>query len=343
MVGPRKRLPSRTGLDPELRDAVREALARVTPVRRVREHLIDSAMAHVDEIIEADDRAAFRLFVLGPLADAVETVFGPTGVATVERHLQAHLLLEESGVVRVDEACTPTDRAPKVPVVLVVTGHVAARDAYVRLLSENGYAPVVVDDSASAVCECAMAQFDAVVADVDWLDTDAVGLAGMLERAMGEDSPPLLVLSRRAATAPAGGVHAVLRKPLDRNKLLEMLRVLVTPPAEATFSPSFEMELDDDTTTDDGPPLPSSPLVALVYEALGQIATPSVMNALLRSAMEHAGVEEMPQDGKALHDLVAGPLRRDVGLVLGDDAAEAFIAGLTPVLEQARRSLTPAP
>jgi CheY-like chemotaxis protein len=322
-----------------LRKILREALSHLTPARHLQNHLIDVAVRAADDYVEEDDPVVFRLFVHGPLSDAVESVFGPSGAEKLKRELESHTSpIEESGVVRIDEGDRPTTPAPKVPVVLIATSHTAGRDAYVRLLGDVGYALQTVTDAATAVAECAAARFDLIIADLDWLDVDGNQLAEMLQRALGPDAPPIIVLARRAATVP-GMVHAVLRKPVDRQKLLTTVDSLLGEGVQAEPSwvdERFEEPFSDDPTVSDDPPSSPSPFVALLYEALGHIATPSVRNALLATAMEAAEIDVLPTELTALCDFVRRELHAEVDLVLGHGASDGLMSTLGPLLDNAR-------
>lgn len=82
-----------------------------------------------------------------------------------------------------------------------------------------------------------------------------------------------------------------------------------------------------------------------VREALGTLVSPAVAAQMVERALQAAGIVTIPEGGPALAGWVDGPLRAQVELYVGADAAELLAAQLAPVVAHAagRRADAVAP
>ncbi|MBW2528352.1 MAG: response regulator [Deltaproteobacteria bacterium] len=84
-------------------------------------------------------------------------------------------------------------------------------------------------------------------------------------------------------------------------------------------------------------------LSTLVFEALDKVASPDARNVLIRDALERVSAERMPTDPQELLDFAVGPLRIVVADSLGEEAGEALVQDLQPILQHAAASVAPKP
>ncbi len=74
----------------------------------------------------------------------------------------------------------------------------------------------------------------------------------------------------------------------------------------------------------------SGPCGRLVREALARLATTEVLNRILVQALTAGALAEVPDDPSSFGSFACGPLREVVEQTLGDDAAHAVLADLSP-------------
>ena len=84
-------------------------------------------------------------------------------------------------------------------------------------------------------------------------------------------------------------------------------------------------------------------LSTLVFEALDKVASPDARNVLIRDALERVAAEGLPADPQELLDFAIGPLRTVVAESLGEEAGEALVQDLEPILQSAAASVAPKP
>ena len=80
-----------------------------------------------------------------------------------------------------------------------------------------------------------------------------------------------------------------------------------------------------------------------VREGLGAVATPDVVVRILHRALHMARIHEVPGGGAELRDFVTRPLNAATRFVLGEEAASAVQAELSPLAARAEAPLVPAP
>lgn len=72
-----------------------------------------------------------------------------------------------------------------------------------------------------------------------------------------------------------------------------------------------------------------------VREALGTLVSPQVYGQLIARSLKAAGLDEIPERGRALAKWIQGPLDREIDAVVGPDAAELVAAQLSPIVAHA--------
>jgi CheY-like chemotaxis protein len=72
------------------------------------------------------------------------------------------------------------------------------------------------------------------------------------------------------------------------------------------------------------------PCARLTREVLDRLASPEVRDAIIRSSLSNADLSEIPEDPATFGSWACGALRDTVELTLGEDAASAVIADLSP-------------
>lgn len=78
-----------------------------------------------------------------------------------------------------------------------------------------------------------------------------------------------------------------------------------------------------------------------VREALGTLVSPQVAGQLIGRALAVAGLEQVPETGRAVADWIGGALRREIESTVGDDAAELVAAQLAPIVARAATGSQP--
>jgi DNA-binding response OmpR family regulator len=297
-------------------------LSVITPDPKLHKLIVEMAVAEAGKRFDPRNSAQFAIFVNGPLSTAVRELMGDDAVEAMRSVLDPDLdsdALEESGVT----CFAPTVPAPDAPRVLVVTCHAAGGLAVLRLLETHGYAGRCVADAQTAVAECASEPPDLVLADLDWLDVEAQQFVGLLREALGERMPPVVLLGRRAEAVP--GAAAALRKPLDRARLAEVLDELLMPVASDIADE--HTDIDGETSYDDGS------LAQIVHEALDQIASREVRDAVIVEALERCGLSTMPEALDVLAEFCVGPLHATLCERLGMETADQVVHELEPFLQ----------
>jgi hypothetical protein len=72
-----------------------------------------------------------------------------------------------------------------------------------------------------------------------------------------------------------------------------------------------------------------------VREALGTLVSPGMYAQLVQRALDASALSEIPEQGRAVADWIAGPLLREVESAVGVDAAELVSAQLAPIVAHA--------
>ena len=75
-----------------------------------------------------------------------------------------------------------------------------------------------------------------------------------------------------------------------------------------------------------------------VREALGTLVSPELSGQLVARALKASRLDVIPESGTAVERWVEGPLRREIELSVGDDAAELVAAQLAPIIAHASGS-----
>ncbi|RLB53943.1 MAG: hypothetical protein DRI90_20705 [Deltaproteobacteria bacterium] len=83
------------------------------------------------------------------------------------------------------------------------------------------------------------------------------------------------------------------------------------------------------------PSLGTSGVQALVLEALDKVANPAIRDAVVSAALTSVGRNTLPSEPVPLSAFVTGPLWEATGVALGDEAADALLQDLGPLLRLA--------
>jgi DNA-binding response OmpR family regulator len=309
--------------DASIRRQVAEALASITDDDKVHELIVDMALAEAGSQVDLSNPAQFGMFVDGPLCTAIEQLLGGEAAQQVRAILDPELTpddLEESGVM----PRASTVPAPAWRRALVVTCHAAGGLAIQRLLESHGYVARCVADATEAIAVCAGSVPDVILADLDWLDLEGRELLGQLGEALGAAVPPVLLIGRR--TEAVEGAALSLPKPLDRDRLIAALDELMVSSRTPEASGDVASPIEDESTYDDGS------IAQLVCEALDQIASPEVRDAVFVDALERAGLDDWPEMVDEIAQFVVGPLHASLLHRLGEEVAEQVIVELEPFL-----------
>lgn len=86
-----------------------------------------------------------------------------------------------------------------------------------------------------------------------------------------------------------------------------------------------------------------TPIARMVREAIETVATPDVRLQILHRALHMAREHEIPQAGAALHRFVDNHLRTAMAFYLGNEATEAVMANLEPMVSYAEKVSTNPP
>jgi CheY-like chemotaxis protein len=359
-----------SGRRQKLRRRVSETLGLLSSSESDHVLILDMALAEVGERFDPTNPAQFALFVGGPLHQAISEIFGPRAASELQAILDPILSdreIEESGVHRVGNS----ERPESPGAVLLATAQRSAREAFGEALEADGYAVQTCVDVTALAARCRRDAADnavvapggaprtgaplAIVADLDWLDTDAAGLlvrlrsalrssSGASQRSSSGDLPPLILLTNDEAAEPVLADAVFLNKPVTTRMVLATLEQLLperlgpnsrepwTAAAEPLEEPPEEV-FEEDTFV-------SSTMKRLAYETLDMVASPSVRNDMLSEALDRAQLYDLPVETDALSAWLIGPLLEVVAEVLGDDVAETLLAQLQPVLTNASLNST---
>lgn len=86
-----------------------------------------------------------------------------------------------------------------------------------------------------------------------------------------------------------------------------------------------------------------APIARMVREAIETVATPEVRVQILHRALHMAGEPQVPQSGDALRSFVHKHLRTAMAFYLGDDATEAVMQNLEPMVALADKASSAPP
>ena len=86
-----------------------------------------------------------------------------------------------------------------------------------------------------------------------------------------------------------------------------------------------------------------APVARMVREAIESVATPEVRVQILHRALHMAGEHQVPQSGDALRAFVQKHLRTAMAFYLGDDATDAVMQNLEPMVALAEKTSSAPP
>ncbi len=86
-----------------------------------------------------------------------------------------------------------------------------------------------------------------------------------------------------------------------------------------------------------------TPIARMVREAIETVATPDVRFQILHRALHMAREHEIPQSGASLHRFVDKHLRTAMAFYLGNEATEAVMQNLEPMVTYAEKASTNPP
>lgn len=86
-----------------------------------------------------------------------------------------------------------------------------------------------------------------------------------------------------------------------------------------------------------------SPIARMVREAIETVATPDVRVQILHRALHMAREHEIPQTGAALHQFVDKHLRTAMAFYLGNEATDAVMQNLEPMVSYAEKASSNPP
>ena len=86
-----------------------------------------------------------------------------------------------------------------------------------------------------------------------------------------------------------------------------------------------------------------TPIASMVREAIETVATPEVRVQILHRALHMAREHEIPEAGEPLHHFVDKHLRTAMAFYLGDEASDAVMQNLAPMLTFAENISSPPP
>ena len=293
-----------------LRGLLEEALA--VPGQRLPTPEILDALPAAGEP-RLDDPVQMRLYVHGPLAEAVTTVLGrPYADRLVDHYELTRGLAEEADA---PQAVAETNAGT----IAVISPSYSLRDRLENLLDVEGFITFSGADTAEAIALCKAESIALVLIDEDAPEPLYEDPHRAMRGALGSRMPATVLLvgddaHRDRPTCPT------LAKALDPIEVLEVVHALATPdPIEPASAGS--------STTARGW-AGQSPYAPLVYEALELVAAPEVRDRLLREALAAANLDAVPTDRTLFAQFVTGALHRAIAQALGEDDADAVVLDL---------------
>jgi CheY-like chemotaxis protein len=199
-----------------IRLAVTQVGRREDGERALREAL---AVAGQDEVpMSAGHLTAF---VLGPLFDAV---IDQLGVDAAERMvcLLKPVLQKKSEL----ELGTATPEPTK-PTVLIVDEDIVVRAQLLSILNASGYNAVSAPDQNVALAMSVRCRPDIIISDMSMGRVKGSQLAALLKVAFDEAAPPIIILNDEHTCRDLDGGICMLKKPIDRNALLDIINPLL--------------------------------------------------------------------------------------------------------------------
>lgn len=289
-----------------LRRLLAESLVEVG--NRLARSIVDGAMTAGREL-DAEDPVQMRIFVHGPLADAVRTTVDDQAAERVIDHYElTRGLAEEADVSE-----------PATGIVLVVSPDYSLRDRLENLMEVEGFFTQSAADANEALTLCRATAVCLMLLDEDADTSGAEGPYLALRHRLEADMPATVLLTadddRPRPRCPT------LSKSLDPLAVLEMVHALATA----------EVPTGSDTSPD--PPqlrgwAGASPYAPLVYEALELVAAPELRDQLLAESLWAAGLEAVPTDRTLFSQFVNDALHRVIAAKLGEEDADAVVLDL---------------
>ena len=293
-----------------MRGLLQEALA--APGERLPSEAILEALPRGDAP-NADDPVQMRLFVHGPLAEAVAAVMGRACAERLVDHYELTRGLAE-------EATTPDAHAGAVA---IISPSYSLRDRLENLLDVEGFLTFSGADTAEAIALCKAEPIALVLIDEDAPEPLYDEPHRAMRSALGSRMPATVLLvgedeGRARPSCP------LLAKALDPMKVLEVVHALASPDSVDT-TPDEPARA---RTTSSQRWAGKSPYAPLVYEALELVAAPEVRDRLLREALARAELEAVPTDRTLFAQFVNDALYHVIARTLGEEDADAVVLDL---------------
>ena len=289
---------------------------------------------------DADDPAQLRLFAHDQLATAVQEVLGPDLVdmvlAYVEDTCRATPVPPSP-----KRAGATTAPQPRQVVLLISDDDEVHRDIGAALIRFD-LPMTTCRDSAVAVAECLSVEPSVIIYDAALHGNRPSRFTTLLGKAMGPSAPPVIVLS----VPPTGGIAAaaVVAKPLIVGELHRALTSCGVDVDRTGGSDSITPPLESGARPVRHPPPPAppvsmrSPFVHLLDEAVRVVANEDVAEHLIETALAMSSLTRVPSDADAFARFAIDSLYDVIMATLGEDSADMVIAGLRPIIDQAKLS-----
>jgi len=305
------------------RDALRGLLHEALDADREHREAVLAALEPNAEP-DVDDPVQMRLFVHGPLAEAVTQVMGRRSAERLVDHYElTRGLAEEADAERSGEQL-PEDGHPNAGAVVVISPSYSLRDRLENLLDVEGFVTFSGADTAEAIALCKAESVALVIIDEDAPEALYDDPHRGLREALGSRLPATVLLTadddRRRPRCPA------LAKALDPMAVLEVVHALASPGLPESSSSAPPTFPSPRTVSERW--AGQSPYAPLVYEALELVAAPQVRDRLLAEALALADLEAVPADRTAFAHFVNEALRTVIARTLGEDDADAVVLDL---------------
>lgn len=294
-----------------MRGLLEEALA--TAGERLPSQAILEALPRDGEL-EVDDPVQMRLFVHGPLAEAVASVMGRASAERLVDHYElTRGLAEEAGAHAANDGA-----------VAIISPSYSLRDRLENLLDVEGFVTFSGGDAAEAIALCKAEPIALVLIDEDAPEPLYDDPHRAMRAALGTRMPATVLLvsgddDRDRPTCPT------LVKALDPIRVLEVVHALASPGTPDSDAPDPPRR---GSTPSSQRWAGMSPYAPLVYEALELVAAPEVRDRLLREALERAEIDAVPSDRTLFAQFVNDALRHVIARTLGEEDADAVVLDL---------------
>ncbi len=204
------------GIRKVLRIAVTQVGRREDGERALREAL--SRTDHEDVPIAAGYLTAF---VLGPLFDAVLEQLGADAAERVVCLLKP--MLQKKSELELGEV----KEEPTKPTVLIVDEDIVVRAQLLSILNASGYNAVSAPDQNVALAMSVRCRPDIIISDMSMGRVKGNQLAALLKVAFDEAAPPIIILNEELTTRDVDGGICMLKKPIQRDTLLDIINPLL--------------------------------------------------------------------------------------------------------------------